>query len=194
VVTEPETIEGKLQKFKFLTQDSGKVYCRYSMRHKKSKKKFCADETGRQKKANFCAPCRPDTSTRKWPDRKTNFVFLAARADKACADATGHKKVAAWADTGEWTATGQAKRQFLRALQLMTACEQACADRSALTGQRPVQPVYNADSTGFDQDGPGKIWLKAAELKFSSEVRLASSSWTRKFSWPSQLSLEWILK
>jgi hypothetical protein len=114
------------------------------MRHKKSKKKFCADETGRQKKANFCAPCRPDTSTRKWPDRKTNFVFLAARADKACADATGHKKVAAWADTGEWTATGQAKRQFLRALQLMTGCDRASQQKKlraltlsvAVTGQK----------------------------------------------------------
>jgi hypothetical protein len=56
---------------------------------------------------------------------------------------------------------------------------QTCADRSETgsTGQRPVQPVFNAGSTGFGQDGPGKIWLKAAELKFSSEVQLASSSW-----------------
>jgi hypothetical protein len=44
---------------------------------------------------------------------------------------------------------------------------QACVDRPALTGQRPVQPVFNAGSTGFGQDGSGKIWLKAAELKFS---------------------------
>jgi hypothetical protein len=199
------------------------------------------------------------------------------------------KKVVAWADTGEWTATGQAKRQFLRALQqtgcdranqklraltlehgcdqkkfcmapwhCMPGCDrtalnkkfarpagcdrfkkifrapdaaarlwpareennksawlaarkkqrqilcnwkscswQACADRPARTdlrgqtGQRPVQPVFNAGSTGFDQDGPGKIWLKAAELKFSSEVQLASSSWTRKFRKPSQLSFKW---
>jgi hypothetical protein len=159
---------------------------------------------------------REQTAARRRPDRPKENKFLRALPPwHFCAEVTGQKnkfffllrgltklvqmrpvtkKVVAWADTGEWTATGQAKRQFLRALQLMTACEQACADRSALTGQRPVQPVYNADSTGFDQDGPGKIWLKAAELKFSSEVRLASSSWTRKFSWPSQLSLEWILK
>jgi hypothetical protein len=55
----------------------------------------------------------------------------------------------------------------LKKLQLTDLRGQACADRTALTGQRPVQPVYNAGSTGFDQDGPGKIWLKAAELKFS---------------------------
>jgi hypothetical protein len=64
----------------------------------------------------------------------------------------------------------------LKKLQLTDLRGQACADRPALTGQRPVQPVYNAGSTGFDQDGPGKIWLKAAELKFSSEVQLTSSS------------------
>jgi hypothetical protein len=52
-------------------------------------------------------------------------------------------------------------------LQLTDLRGQACADRPALSGQRPVQPVFNADSTGFGQDGPGKIWLKAAELKFS---------------------------
>jgi hypothetical protein len=61
-------------------------------------------------------------------------------------------------------------------LQLTDLRGQACADRPALTDQRPVQPVFNAGSTGFDQDGPGKIWLKAAGLKFSSEVQLASSS------------------
>jgi hypothetical protein len=68
------------------------------------------------------------------------------------------------------------------------------ADRPARTGLRgqtgqiPVQPVHYAGSTGYNQDGPGKKWLKTAELKFSSEVQLASSSWTRKFSWSSQLS------
>jgi hypothetical protein len=76
----------------------------------------------------------------------------------------------------------------LKKLQLTDLRIQACADRTALTGQRPVQPVHNAGSTGFDQDGPGEIWLKTAELKFSFEVQLASASWTRKFSWSSQLS------
>jgi hypothetical protein len=28
-------------------------------------------------------------------------------------------------------------------------------------------PIHYAGSTGFNQDGPGKNWLKAAELKFS---------------------------
>ena len=84
--------------------------------------------------------------------------------------------------------TGQKKRFYMaccaakkictteKELQLTDLRGQACADRPALTGQRPVQPVFNAGSTGFGQDGPGKIWLKAAELKFSSEVQLASSS------------------
>jgi hypothetical protein len=54
---------------------------------------------------------------------------------------------------------------------------------------RPVRSDRaETGSTGFNQDGPGKNWLKTAELKFSSEVQLASSSWTRKFSWSSQLS------
>jgi hypothetical protein len=48
------------------------------------------------------------------------------------------------------------------------------ADRPALTGQRPVQPVNNTGSTGFGQGAPGKIWSKAAELKFNSEVQLVS--------------------
>jgi hypothetical protein len=52
----------------------------------------------------------------------------------------------------------------------------ARTDLRGQTGQRPVQPVHYAGSTGFNQDGPGKNWLKAAELKFSSEVQLASSS------------------
>jgi hypothetical protein len=60
--------------------------------------------------------------------------------------------------------------------------KKGAADRPARTGlrgqtgQRPVQPVHYAGSTGFNQDGPGKNWLKTAELKFSSEVQLASSS------------------
>jgi hypothetical protein len=75
-------------------------------------------------------------------------------------------------------ATGQKEKNVarLKKPQLTDLRGQACADRTALTGQRPVQPVHNAGSTGFNQDGPGKIWLKTAELKFSSEVQLASSS------------------
>jgi hypothetical protein len=42
VVREPETAEGRRQKFKFLTQDSEKVYCRDSMRHKKNQNKVSA--------------------------------------------------------------------------------------------------------------------------------------------------------
>jgi hypothetical protein len=57
------------------------------------------------------------------------------------------------------------QRKILR--DWKSCSSETCADRTALTGQRPVQPVYNAGSTGFDQDGPGKIWLKAGELKFS---------------------------
>jgi hypothetical protein len=47
------------------------------------------------------------------------------------------------------------------------ATEKAAAHRPARTGlrgqtgQRPVQLVFKAGSTGFDQNGPGKIWLKA---------------------------------
>jgi hypothetical protein len=45
-----------------------------------------------------------------------------------------------------------------------------CTDRELqLTGQSQT------GSTGFGQESPGYFWLKAAELKFSSEVQLASS-------------------
>jgi hypothetical protein len=40
--------------------------------------------------------------------QKNKKKFLAARADTACADATGHKKVVARAVKAERTATGQA--------------------------------------------------------------------------------------
>jgi hypothetical protein len=48
------------------------------------------------------------------------------------------------------------------------------ADRPAQTGQTPVQPVTHTGSTGFGQGAPGKNWSKAAELKFSCKVQLAS--------------------
>jgi hypothetical protein len=84
-------------------------------------------------------------------------------------------------------ATGQDRKKLHGLLRGKTkkkycATEKAAAHRPARTdlrgqtGQRPVQPVFIAGSTGFDQDGPGKIWLKATELKFSSEVQLASSN------------------
>jgi hypothetical protein len=50
---------------------------------------------------------------------------------------------------------------------------QVTADRPSWTGlrgqngQRPVQPVHQGGSTAFNQDGPGKNWLKTAEPKFS---------------------------
>jgi hypothetical protein len=56
--------------------------------------------------------------------------------------------------------------------------EKAAADRPARTGLSGQTCADRSEtgSTGFGQDGPGKIWLKAAELKISSEVQLASSS------------------
>jgi hypothetical protein len=63
------------KQFKFLTQDSEKVYCRDSMRHKKSKR-FYADETGRQKKKlrgekKFL---HEQTAARMRPDSQKKFV------------------------------------------------------------------------------------------------------------------------
>jgi hypothetical protein len=79
------------KKFKFLTQDSEKVYCRDSMRHKKS---------------NSSAQMRPDGKRKSCAAQKNNF----ARAD-CCADATGQKKNnSALADCYP-EATGQAKRK-----------------------------------------------------------------------------------
>jgi hypothetical protein len=51
-----------------------------------------------------------------------------------------------------------------------TRLQKNCTDRELqLTGQSQT------GSTGFGQESPGYFWLKAAELKFSSEVQLASS-------------------
>jgi hypothetical protein len=192
----------------------------------------CPEATGQAKRKNFCAPYRPDTSARKWPDK--NFFFSCCASWQSCADATGQKKTRAltllarlWPDSPkkicapcmQMSGCDRSKKKDSARLTLLRDCDrsakknnksawlaarqkksarlkkgcswQTCADRPALTDQRPVQPVFNASSTGFGQDGPGKIWLKAAELKFSSKVQLASSSWTRKFGWPSQLSYKW---
>jgi hypothetical protein len=62
----------KIQKFKFLMQDSEKVYCRDSMRHKKSKSS---------------AQMRPDGKRKSCAAKKNNF----ARAD-CCAEATEQAK------------------------------------------------------------------------------------------------------
>jgi hypothetical protein len=47
-------------------------------------------------------------------------------------------------------------------------------DLRGQASQRPVQPVHQGGSTAFNQDGPGKNWLKTAELKFSCKVQLVS--------------------
>jgi hypothetical protein len=49
-------------------------------------------------------------------------------------------------------------------------------DLRGQAGQTPVQPVHQGSSTGFNPGAPGKIWSKAAELKFSCKVQLASSA------------------
>jgi hypothetical protein len=261
------------KQFKFLTQDSKKVYCRDSMRHKKNqkgsaqmrpdgKRKSCAGKKILHEQT--AARMRPDNqkiiiccAATMRPDSKRNFL----QHGQTFLRGGDPKEKASRADTVEWTATGQAKRKFLRALQL-TGCDRAsqkncapwhlsvavtgqkkilhgaltllarlwpdsskknlralqlsgcdrskrkkdsarltlergwkrtAADRPARTGLRgqTCADRSKTGSTGFGQDGPGKIWLKTAELKFSSEVQLASSSWTRKFSWPSQLSFKW---
>jgi hypothetical protein len=165
---------------------------------------FCAEVTGQKNKffllrgqtklsgqrpvrstENFCAPCSC------WPDATGQANKKLRGLTRLVQKRPVTKKFAVRAVKAERTATGQASARLTllrgkkqrQILHDWKSCSwQACADRPALTGQRPVQPVYNTGSTGFDQDGPGKIWLKAAELKFSSEVQLASSSWTRKFS------------
>jgi hypothetical protein len=60
---------------------------------------------------------------------------------------------------GDRPATGQKGVARLKKLQV--------TDLRGQAGQRPVQPVHYVGSTGFNQDGPGKNWLKTAELKFS---------------------------
>ena len=82
-------------------------------------------------------------------------------------EATGHKNVARQKKkgaarqkrAGDRPATGQTGAARLKKLQV--------TDLRGQASQRPVQPVHYAGSTGFNQDGPGKNWLKTAELKFS---------------------------
>jgi hypothetical protein len=80
-------------------------------------------------------------------------------------EATGHKKkiaarqrkrCSATKKAGDRPATGQKGAARLKKLQV--------TDLRGQASQRPVQPVHNAGSTGFNQDGPGKNWLKTAEL------------------------------
>jgi hypothetical protein len=87
------------KQFKFLTQDSEKVYCRDSMRHKKSKR-FYADETGRQKK------------------KLRGEKKISTRAD-CCADATGQPKKICCAATMR----PDSKRKFLQRPALERGCD-----------------------------------------------------------------------
>ena len=106
--------------------------------------------------------------------KQTKKIFLRAvtgqsKIKNLQEEGTGQEKARCETKmAGDRPATGQKGAARLKKLQV--------TDLRGQTGQRPVQPVHYAGSTGFNQDGPGKIWLKAAELKFSSEVQLASSS------------------
>jgi hypothetical protein len=119
---------------------------------------------------------------------KTRALTLLLGCDRTAKKKSARPDTAArlWPDDPKkdsaWPDAAARLKKILRdwkKLQRTDLRGQACADWSE-TG-----------STGFGQDGPGKIWLKTTELKFSFEVQLASSSWTRKFSWPSQLSFKW---
>jgi hypothetical protein len=86
----------------------------------------CAEATGQAKRKQISA--RPAALTLlRGSDRTEKQFFLAARADKA-----------------ERTATGQANRKFLRALQLLTGCDRASQQKKlraltlsvAVTGQK----------------------------------------------------------
>jgi hypothetical protein len=82
-------------------------------------------------------------------------------------EATGHKNVARQKKKVQRDKKGQVtdlrpvKKGVARLKKLQVT------DLRGQAGQRPVQPVHYAGSTGFNQDGPGKNWLKTAELKFS---------------------------
>jgi hypothetical protein len=73
----------------------------------------------------------------------------------------------------KWPVKKNAVRPAESDQKKICASDTAAADRPARTGlrgqtgQRPVQPVHHAGSTAFNHDGPGKNWLKTAELKFS---------------------------
>jgi hypothetical protein len=106
---------------------------------------------------------------RQWRSDRTQKNAARQRKIKNLhEEATGQEKVlrdkrkrcsATRKRAGDRPATGQKGVARLKKLQV--------TDLRGQAGQRPVQPVHYVGSTGFNQDGPGKNWLKTAELKFS---------------------------
>ena len=80
---------------------------------------------------------------------------------RALQDATRLKKICTPGRQQRWKRPVNKEKDAPRLKRLQLT------DLRGQTGQRPVQPVHYAGSTGFNQDGPGKNWLKTAELKFS---------------------------
>jgi hypothetical protein len=79
VVREPETAEGRCQKFKFLTQDSEKVCCRDSMQKKQNQVSAQMRPDGKRKRtAQKKISARPVSLTLLHGSDKKNS-FLAAR-------------------------------------------------------------------------------------------------------------------
>jgi hypothetical protein len=97
------------------------------------------------------AAVRKNISARS--DRTEQNKKSAGGRDRSRKSAATQKKA------GDRPATGQTGAARLKKLQV--------TDLRGQAGQRPVQPVHQGGSTAFNQDGPGKDWLKTAELKFS---------------------------
>jgi hypothetical protein len=108
--------------------------------------------SGRKKKKKLYLRARGSDRTEKKSARGSDWSRKSAARQKKRCSATEKS-------AGDRPATGQKGAARLKKVQV--------TDLRGQAGQRPVQPVHYAGSTGFNQDGPGKNWLKTAELKFS---------------------------
>jgi hypothetical protein len=133
----------------------------------------------------------PDTQTDKekwraqqseWPVRKKITGALARqwRSDEKKITARQRKKLQR-DKKNRWQTCDRSKR--------CCATEKIAGDRPARTGRSETGSTGPpGGSTAFNQDGPGKDWLKTAELKFSwpppaeLESSAGQASWTQKKS------------
>jgi hypothetical protein len=148
--------------------------CPAERQQAKKNKKLCAGEvTGRGK-----GLCMQKRALRAPQGEVTGR--LTAQGKSGAPDTQTNKKMARPSrvnDRSEKKITGALARQwrsdrtqkkFLRDREKGAARQKRqVTDLRRQAGQRPVQPVHQGGSTAFNQDGPGKNWLKTAELKFS---------------------------
>jgi hypothetical protein len=138
-----------------------------------AEKELCAREVTAQ--GRVCMQIKKEPCARrrgKWPD-----AWLL-REKVGAPDHKQTKKNAKWPVIKKGAARQKGRRQTCDRSKRCCATKKKLqvTDLRGQAGQTPVQPVHQGSSTGFNPGAPGKIWSKAAELKFSCKVQLASSA------------------